>query len=67
RQPTYVVFPDRTLLEMVAHRPQSLDAMAGLYGIGQTKLAKYGPAFLALLRRHSEDDAAGRAATPSRK
>jgi len=66
RQPTYVVFPDRTLLEMVAHRPQSLDAMAGLYGIGQTKLAKYGPAFLALLRQHGEDGAAGAAAARSR-
>ena len=48
-QPTYVVFPDRTLLEMVARKPTTLATMGELYGIGQTKLDKYGKAFLAVL------------------
>ncbi|MDA0675010.1 MAG: DNA helicase RecQ [Proteobacteria bacterium] len=48
-QPTYVVFPDRTLLEMVALKPASLSALGEIYGIGQTKLARYGKAFLDVL------------------
>lgn len=50
--PAYVIFPDRTLLEMAAARPQSLDAMRGLHGIGQIKLERHGAAFLDLIRRH---------------
>jgi len=48
-QPTYVVFPDRTLLEMVALKPASLSALGEIYGIGQTKLERYGKAFLDVL------------------
>ncbi|MSP51237.1 MAG: DNA helicase RecQ [Alphaproteobacteria bacterium] len=49
KQPTYVVFPDRTLLEMVARKPRSLAAMQDLYGVGETKLKKYGSSFLAVV------------------
>ena len=48
-QPTYVVFPDRTLLEMVSCKPRSLAAMQDLYGVGEIKLKKYGVSFLAVL------------------
>ncbi len=44
--PAYVVFPDRTLLELAARRPASLDAMAAIHGIGQAKLARFGQVFL---------------------
>jgi ATP-dependent DNA helicase RecQ len=46
RQPTYVVFPDRTLLEMAARRPRTLAEMADIYGVGERKLKRYGQAFL---------------------
>jgi ATP-dependent DNA helicase RecQ len=48
--PPYVVFHDRTLLEIAARRPGSLDALAGVTGVGAAKLARYGEAVLAVLR-----------------
>ena len=48
--PAYVIFPDRTLLEIAAAKPASLDALHGLYGIGAAKLEKYGAAFLEVVR-----------------
>jgi ATP-dependent DNA helicase RecQ len=42
----YVVFADRTLIELARERPLSLREMAGIYGIGTAKLERYGEAFL---------------------
>ena len=47
--PAYVVFPDRTLIEMAERRPMTLDAMAGITGVGVKKLESYGPQFLAVI------------------
>ena len=47
--PAYIVFPDRTLIEMAERRPATLDAMMGITGIGAKKLESYGAAFLAVL------------------
>jgi ATP-dependent DNA helicase RecQ len=49
--PAYVIFADRSLIEMAAHRPQSLDAMRQINGVGQVKLERYGAAFLEVVRR----------------
>ena len=49
--PPFVVFNDATLLEMAASRPQSLAALHQINGVGQTKLARYGQAFLQLLQQ----------------
>lgn len=49
--PPFVVFNDATLLEMAAIRPQSLAALHQINGVGQTKLARYGAAFLQLLQQ----------------
>ncbi len=51
RVPAYVVFPDATLVAMAALRPTSREALRTLSGVGEAKLARYGEAFLALLRR----------------
>ena len=51
-QPAYVVFNDRTLLEMAALRPTSLEQMHAIHGVGQAKLDKYGAAFLDVVARH---------------
>jgi ATP-dependent DNA helicase RecQ len=53
KQPAYVIFPDRTLIEMAKARPGALDELAGLHGVGAVKLQKYGSAFLAVIRDHS--------------
>jgi ATP-dependent DNA helicase RecQ len=44
--PPYVIFHDSTLLEILNRKPQTLDEMAQIGGVGQAKLAKYGDAFL---------------------
>jgi ATP-dependent DNA helicase RecQ len=49
--PAYIVFPDATLLEMATRRPTSADELLAISGVGPKKLAQYGDAFLALLRR----------------
>ena len=53
KQPAYVVFPDRTLIEMAKARPDTLDGLAGLHGVGAVKLQKYGAAFLAVIQDHA--------------
>jgi ATP-dependent DNA helicase RecQ len=45
--PAYVVFADKTLLDMVLLKPQSRDQMAMVHGVGAAKLEQYGDAFLA--------------------
>jgi ATP-dependent DNA helicase RecQ len=47
--PAYVVFPDRTLIEMAERRPANLDQMMGVTGVGAKKLESYGTAFLAVI------------------
>ncbi|TYC49475.1 DNA helicase RecQ [Rhodobacterales bacterium] len=44
--PSYVVFPDATLAGIAAARPVTTDALLGVSGVGQSKLEKYGAAFL---------------------
>lgn len=46
RVPAYVIFPDRTLIEMAERRPQTLDEMAGVSGVGAKKLESYGRALV---------------------
>ncbi len=53
KQPAYVIFPDRTLIEMAKARPGRLDELGGLHGVGAVKLQKYGAAFLAVIRDHA--------------
>lgn len=47
--PAYMVFNDRTLIEMAETRPDSLDAMARINGVGAKKLESYGAAFLEVI------------------
>ncbi len=47
--PAYVIFPDRTLIDMAEKRPATLDEMLGVHGVGERKLARYGDAFLEAL------------------
>jgi ATP-dependent DNA helicase RecQ len=47
--PPYVVFHDRTLVELAAQRPASLSELAGVSGIGNAKRERYGTALLEVL------------------
>lgn len=51
--PPYVIFHDSTLLEIHNRKPQTLDEMGQISGIGQAKLQKYGDAFLLVLEEIS--------------
>ena len=47
--PPYVIFHDKTLIELAAARPNSRDEMAEVAGVGEAKLDRYGPAFLEVI------------------
>ena len=49
RVPAYVIFPDRTLIEMAEARPATLDDMARVSGVGAKKLERYGATFLQII------------------
>ena len=50
RVPAYVVFSDRTLIELATHRPDSPRAMREIHGVGDAKLERYGAAFLEVIQ-----------------
>lgn len=50
--PPYVIFHDKTLIELAATRPGSRNDMASIPGVGDAKLNRYGEAFLAVIAGH---------------
>jgi ATP-dependent DNA helicase RecQ len=42
----FMIFPDRTLIEMARLEPKTLEAVRAVHGVGERKLARYGKAFL---------------------
>jgi ATP-dependent DNA helicase RecQ len=52
RQPAYVIFPDRTLIELASVRPTAKEQLLEIHGIGEAKLKRYGTAFLDVVLRH---------------
>ncbi len=47
--PAYVIFHDATLRQIATVSPSSLEELSGISGVGEGKLAKYGPPILDLL------------------
>ena len=47
--PAYIVFNDKTLIEMAERRPKDLDEMASVGGVGAKKLERYGQTFLSVV------------------
>ena len=52
--PPYVIFSDRTLIEMCAFYPQSRESLLSISGVGQAKLEQYGDAFLKVIKSYCE-------------
>ena len=52
--PAYIIFNDRTLIEMAETRPRTLDDMARIGGVGAKKLDKYGAAFLEVINGEAD-------------
>ena len=55
--PPYVVFHDSVLLEMSAAKPVIPADLRGIKGIGDRKLERYGPIFLAVIAGQSPEEA----------
>ncbi|HVF26507.1 MAG TPA: DNA helicase RecQ [Anaerolineales bacterium] len=51
--PPYVIFSDKTLVEMAVYFPQSREPMLNISGVGKVKYERYGAAFLAIIREYS--------------
>jgi len=47
--PPYIIFPDKTLIEMATFFPQSREIMMELHGVGSVKFERYGQTFLNLI------------------
>ncbi|MDG1074639.1 MAG: DNA helicase RecQ [Methylophilaceae bacterium] len=47
--PPYVIFHDATLMEIFNQKPQDLNTLGQISGVGQAKLERYGKAFLEVI------------------
>jgi ATP-dependent DNA helicase RecQ len=50
RVPPYIIFHDTTLSAIARNRPASLDDLAEVSGVGQSKLKRYGADVLKVVR-----------------
>ena len=48
--PPYIICNDATLTEMARRKPETLDGMRSVSGMGEIKTARYGEAFLGVIR-----------------
>lgn len=47
--PPYVIFPDKTLIEMAAYFPQTINELLTIHGVGKVKFDRYGEKFLIII------------------
>lgn len=52
--PAYLIFSDRSLIEMARHQPRNLHEFAMINGVGASKLRDFGEEFLAEIKAHRE-------------
>jgi ATP-dependent DNA helicase RecQ len=52
--PPYVIFHDKTLLDMALLKPDNMERMALVHGIGERKLEKYGKIFLKVVAEYDK-------------
>ena len=50
--PSYIVFSDKVLHSLATVKPTTLEAFGFIQGIGEYKKQKYGPRFLAVIRKY---------------
>ena len=50
--PAYLIFSDKTLIEMARHAPASLSEFAMINGVGNAKLRDFGQTFVAAISAH---------------
>jgi ATP-dependent DNA helicase RecQ len=50
--PAYLVFADKSLIDMARRKPRTPVEMGQVHGMGEVKLAQYGQVFLDVIRQH---------------
>ena len=50
--PPYIIFPDKTLIELAIYFPQSEENLLNIHGVGAEKLKKYGDVFLQIVKAY---------------
>jgi ribonuclease D len=50
RVPAYMICPDRTLEQLAREMPETLEALANVYGLGESKISRFGEELLKALR-----------------
>ncbi len=50
--PPYVIFSDKTLVEMAAYFPQSKESLLNISGVGRVKYERYGMTFLMVIKEY---------------
>jgi ATP-dependent DNA helicase RecQ len=53
--PPFVVFGDKTLIEMASYLPQSHESFGAINGVGSAKLEEFADQFLALIKTYSDE------------
>ena len=53
--PPYVIFSDKTLVEMSVYYPQSTESLLTISGVGQAKLRRYGETFLVQIQAYCQE------------
>ncbi len=53
--PPYVIFSDKTLIEMAVFYPRSKESLLYVYGVGSVKQKKYGSYFLDIINSHCKE------------
>jgi ATP-dependent DNA helicase RecQ len=54
--PPYVIFSDRSLVEMAAYFPQSRTSFTDMYGVGEAKLNSYADEFLPIIQDYCQEN-----------
>ena len=49
--PAFQILSDKALQQMAIHAPSNLEELKTVSGVGDTRIQKFGPAFIAAIRR----------------
>ncbi|MFO7541099.1 MAG: DNA helicase RecQ [Chloroflexota bacterium] len=52
--PPYIIFSDRSLVEMATYFPQTEQSLGAIYGVGEAKLVNYADHFLPLIQAYCQ-------------
>lgn len=54
--PPYVIFSDKTLVQMATYFPQDKDSLLNMSGMGKVKYERYGADFLAIIKEYCKEN-----------